>query len=260
VSLDAVTGITVITDQGSPETGAGSQLTPADIASPSDFQSTGETPVVSDLGSSVEYDRPWRGGTDEDYLDEVVESQPLQIEVFEGPLLTVTVTPSVTSVAAGGTISFSATVTGQNGSPLSYDWSFGGGATSSTQSSPTVTFQSAGDWNVTLEVSDNDGGGGSASVPIIVTATVPTAPTTTGTSPTGPLTSAGTTPDGQPTTTGQQPTTPASGGHHLKTKPTPRRSPTTPATGTPAASAPRVMLDARVGDDPTCDTRCGAPR
>ena len=48
-----------------------------------------QTAVVSDLGSTFQYNRPWRGATDLDYLDEVNTGSPVTIEVYEGPRLTV---------------------------------------------------------------------------------------------------------------------------------------------------------------------------
>ena len=48
--------------------------------------------------------------------------------MFEGPLLTVTVNASPTTVPAGGTVTFNATVTVEDDSALSYSWSFDGGA------------------------------------------------------------------------------------------------------------------------------------
>ena len=77
VALSAVTGVTVIGADGSPQVCANSQLTPADLASPSDFADTAEGPVVQADGSVNQYDRPSRGSPngqpDEDFLDEVQE-------------------------------------------------------------------------------------------------------------------------------------------------------------------------------------------
>ena len=185
IPLSAVTGVTVIGASGSPEVGSDSQLTPADLApSGSDFNNPAEYPVVQAAGSVNQYDRPWRGSPqgqpDEDFLDEVQASQddqptPIAIEVFEGPHLTVTVNASRTTVPAGGTVSFSATVSGTNDNGLSYGWNFDGGAPSSTAAAPTATFGSAGQYDVTVEVTDTAGGGGGAEIPITVGAPAPTA-------------------------------------------------------------------------------------
>ena len=177
----------MIDGQGAPETGPGSTLTPADLVpqGSTDFNSPQEAPVVQALGSVNQYDRPWRGGgqgqPDYDFLDEVQASDndqplPIAIEVFEGPLLAVTVSASRTTVPVGGTVTFSTTVTGQNGSALSYSWSFGGAAQSSTAANPQVSFGTAGQYDVTVEVTDTSGGGGGAEIPITVG--TPAAPTT----------------------------------------------------------------------------------
>jgi len=211
VVLGGQGGVTVLDADGTPETGSGSQLTAADLAPPgqTDFNNPAEGPVVAALGSANRYDRPWRGSageTDYDFLDEVVESengqpQPITIEVFEGPLLTVTAHASQTNVPAGGTVTFSATVTGQNGSGLSYNWSFDGAAPNSTSANPQVTFANQGQFTVTVQVADSAGGGGVASIPITVG--TPPAPATGGHkqkgagtnkkshSPTGPKKSSG---------------------------------------------------------------------
>lgn len=179
VPVAAVQGVTVIDSQGNPEARAGSMLTPADLApqGSTDFNNPQEAPVVQALGALNQYDRPWRGNgrgqTDQDFLDEVQGTDngqplPITIEVFEGPLLTVTVSASRTTVLAGTAVTFSATVTGQNGNALSYSWNFDGGAQSATASSPQVTFGTPGQYNVTVQVTDTAGGGGAAEVPITV--------------------------------------------------------------------------------------------
>ena len=111
---------------------------------------------------SIQYDRPWRGGNDNNFNDQVTQTSgsPLAIEVFEGPLLTVTPTASATTVPAGSTVSFSATYEPSNVSGVTYNWSFDGGAANSTASAPTVTFNTGGTYKVTVQVSDDEGGGG----------------------------------------------------------------------------------------------------
>jgi PKD repeat protein len=253
VLTDDVTGLTVVNSNGSPEVSDGSQLVPKDLASPSDFADPAETAVVSDLGSTFQYNRPWRGATDLDYLDEVNTSSPVTIEVYEGPRLTVNVTASATSVSAGSTISFNATVSGANGSPLSYHWSFGNsGADDSTASDPGAQFASAGTYTVTLQVTDSNGGGGGATIPITVTSASETQPQTTpAPTRTGPDTSSGTAPTGNPSTTPQAATKPANpqpkGTHDKQPSTTPAAAPktqtrshhrTTTAATTPSGSGP----------------------
>ena len=211
VTLADVTGVTVIQSNGLPETATNSeQLTPPDWTPPYDFSNPAETPVFFDRGTANEYDRPSRQAGDDDLDDEVVEPTPIEIEVFEGPLLTVTAAASQTTVPAGASVSFTADVTsGGDGSAGQYSWSFDGGAADSTQQDPTVTFATAGTWDVSVLVTDQSGGGGSAEIPVTVTS--PTAPpsSNTGTAPSGPQTSTGTTPGaptGTQTTPGSTPT------------------------------------------------------
>jgi len=254
-------GVTVLSADGSPQTDSGSQLSGNDLADPGQtgFNNPQEAPVVSNLGTAIRYDRPWRGQNDLDYLDQVTDSvngqpQPLQIEVFEGPLLTVTIHASQTTVQAGGIVTFSATASGQNDSGLSYSWTFDGTAPNSTSATPQVTFANQGQFNVTVQVTDAAGGGGVAALPITVGA--PPAPATgthkqtgAGTnkkshSPTGPKKSgghhtggpAGKKTSGQSTTPTK--TNPNSTGGATTSQPsstTPTTSPTTTAT-TPAPS------------------------
>ena len=111
-----MTGVTVIGSDGAPETGADSQLTPADLATPSDFLNPAQNPLVQSVGWN-QYDRPQRDQSDLDYDDEIIQTNsPIAIEVFEGPPLKVTASASPTSITVGSTISFSAAVTGNNGS------------------------------------------------------------------------------------------------------------------------------------------------
>jgi PKD repeat protein len=195
----AVTGITIMGDDGAPLTAASSQLGPRDLETPSDFQNIAETPVVQAVGSTDQYDRPWRGGSDLDYLDDT-QTTPIAIEVFEGPPLTVRASASATSITVGSTINFSAAVTGNNGSPLTYDWSFGGGAANSSQAAPQVQFNTAGVWTVNVEVTDAGGGGGGDQRTVTVNPQgSATTPTSTGPVTTGPDKSKGPKPGGRPT-------------------------------------------------------------
>jgi PKD repeat protein len=182
VPSGAVKGITIIQADGTPESAAGSQLTAADLAPGStDFADPSEAPVIGNQGTasneSIQYDRPWRGGADNNFNDQVTQTSgsPVAIEVFEGPLLTVTPNASATTVPAGSTVSFSATYAPSNVSGVTYNWSFDGGAANSTASAPTVTFNTGGTYKVTVQVSDDEGGGGVGAIPITVTSS--TSPT-----------------------------------------------------------------------------------
>jgi hypothetical protein len=250
IPLSAVQGITVLNADGLAQAGAGSELRPADLASPSDFNDASEAPAVQALGSLNQYDRPWRGGGDQDFLDEVQqsqngESQPISIEVFEGPLLTVSLIASRTTVPAGGTVTFHATVTGQGASGLSYNWRFGGGAPASTAPAPQVRFPTAGQYDVTLQVTDTAGGGGVASIPITVggkpgaaTGTHPRSGAGTSLSshfPIGPLTSAGHHPGSRPGSTKTAGTSPS--GTHTSPSATPAHTTTTTSSATAPTTA-----------------------
>jgi hypothetical protein len=179
----SVTGIVVIGSNDTPEEGPGSELAQPDLASPSDFANTAENPVISANGSTVAYDRPWRGGSDQDFLDEVQEAPPVTLDVFEGPMLNVSASASSLSVPPGTTVTFTTRVSGNNGSPLSYEWNFGSaGPANSSAPSPQETFSVSGTYAVTLEVSDADGGGGGSTLALTVTG----GGSPNGNAPTGP--------------------------------------------------------------------------
>jgi len=276
VTLTGQGGVTVIDADGSPETSSGSQLTAADLAPPgkTDFNNPAEGPVVSDLGTAIRYDRPWRGPSqgqpDYDFSDQVTtgspngQAAPVQIEVFEGPLLTVTVSASPATVSVGQAVTFSAAVTGQGDSALSYSWDFDDGAPASAAPGPQVTFGSAGQYNVTVQVTDTQGGGGVASIPITVG--TPPAPATGGHkqkgagknkkshSPSGPVKSSGThagakpgkTKTGQSTTPGSTTTTTSSNGVTTPTTTTTSTATTpSPSTAAHASTAHRATTSKR---------------
>jgi PKD repeat protein len=178
----AVTGVTIIhaDADGTPESAPGSQLTAADLTpGSSDFADPGEAPVIGNQGTSsiesIQYDRPWRGGNDNNFDDQVTQTagSPVAIEVFEGPLLTITPHASATTVPAGGSVSFSATFEPSDVTGASYIWRFDGGGADSLERAPTVMFTTAGTYDVTVQVTDDEGGGGAATIPITVTSSTP---------------------------------------------------------------------------------------
>jgi PKD repeat protein len=240
IPLASVTGITVLDANGAPMNGPGSQLKPADLTTPgSDFQNSDETPVVIDRGANDQYDRPWRGGSDLNFLDST-QSTPIAIDVFQGPLLTVNAFPKNDTITVGGKVNFSATVSSNNG--LTYEWNFGGGAPSSDQSSPTVQFNTAGVWTVNLQVTDANGGGGGDQATVTVNQPgTSSTPTSTGPTTTGPDKSAGTIPKAPPSTkkhkTGTQPSgNPKNGGKGTSNTQTTTTSTTTTSTTTTQTS------------------------
>jgi hypothetical protein len=193
VSLSNVTAVTVLHLDGSPQTGPNSQLLPADLTTPSDFDNSAEGPVVAYRGSTIEYYRPWRGSNDRNADDSVGQpnGSPIAIEVFEGPRLTVAATASDPTPAVGTAVTFSASVSPSSGG-LSYDWSFDGVASDSTAPSPQMTFSKSGPYDITVRVVDPASGAvGTAAVPITVGTQSPPQSTTTSSTP--PPTTPGTT-------------------------------------------------------------------
>ncbi len=72
------------------------------------------------------------------------------------------------TINEGETVTFQATVSGGT-APYTFQWDFGGGATNSDVEDPgSITFSNEGSYNVTLTVTDNNGGSVSASVLVTV--------------------------------------------------------------------------------------------
>ena len=246
----AVTGITVTDSSGAPESGPNSLITAADLQEPhSDFLNPAQNPVVWFDGND-RYDRPQRNSSDLDFLDEDLQGNPIAIDVYEGPLLTVTATASPTTVTAGHSIQFSADVSPNDGA-LTYNWNFGGGAQVSHQASPNVQFNTAGIWTVNLQVTDPHGGGGGDQTTVTVNPTgTSSTPTTTGSTTTGPDKSSGTTPAAPPSIKKHKSGTQPSGqqnihgngqgntSHHTQTTTTTTSTSTTPTTTTQATTTP----------------------
>jgi PKD repeat protein len=202
----AITAVVVLARDGSAE----QPLAPADL-SPGQFNDASEVPVVEDFGDQMGYDRPWRGGSDEDYLDQVQEpsGSPITVEVYEGPTVQVTATANPTTIDAGASVAFSSTVQGPD-TNLRYAWTFDGGAPASSDPSPNETFATAGVYNANLIVTDPSTGAIGSTQPITITVNTPSGQQTSttggtpqpgggqGQSPTGPQQSPGTTPGGTP--------------------------------------------------------------
>ena len=111
-----------------------------------------------------------------DDWDQSPWSQPLDVEIFGGDL----------DVTAGGTyegvtgtsISFTGTVNGGE-EPYSWNWDFGDGENSSVQN-PTHTYNTPGEYIVTLYVSDSQGSEGVGTTTAIISSNPPETPTITG--------------------------------------------------------------------------------
>jgi hypothetical protein len=221
---DATGGVTVFQSSGEPESGEDSVLNTADLATHSDFQDPTDNPVVTDLGSSMKYDRPWRGGGDVNAPDQVTQSDPIQISVFEGQQIPVSITAPA-SVAAGSSASLTASA---NGTGLSFQWTLANGSTpSSTVPNPQVTFPDPGTYAVTVLVRDDSGDVGHAQKAIQVGPPSSATSTNSQTVTTGPNKSSGTTPGG---TSG-----PKGGGKGSPTgKPT--HQPSTKSQGSPSSN------------------------
>ncbi|KYH45864.1 hypothetical protein AZH51_09260 [Branchiibius sp. NY16-3462-2] len=85
-------------------------------------------------------------------------------------------TAAFTSSVAGRVASFDGSGSSDtDGTVASYDWDFGDGSTHATTAKPDHTYTTAGDYNVTLTVTDNDGATGSITHSVTVVNKPPTA-------------------------------------------------------------------------------------
>ncbi len=181
VAVASVTSLVVINEQGQPESGPNSVLSQADLNTPSDFSDPTASPLIFSDGSNIIYQRPQRSTSDTNATDEVTVSDPqaFAFQIFEGPRLSIAITPTPSTVSAGTGVSFGSTGVPAN-DQATYAWSFGGGATNSTQPAPTVTFATPGVYTITLTVTDNSSGSvGIATTTITVGDTTPTQTSTT---------------------------------------------------------------------------------
>ena len=153
----------------------------------------------------------------------------MSIDVFEGPMLSVSADASSLTVAPGTTVAFTTKVSGNDGSPLTYDWNFGSaGPAPSSAASPQETFTVPGTYAISLEVTDSSGGGGGNTLTLTVTG----GGTPNGKAPTGPTKS----PSKQP---GSGSPTRRAGGHNPQTRTqTSQTSTQTQTTATTTTTAP----------------------
>lgn len=193
IPLTSVSGVTIIGPDGSPQLDSGAQLSQADLQTPSDFQNSSESPVLSDDGDGIIYERPSRGGSDDNAADVITTNAPgsFELQIFTGPLLSVTASASTNSVAADTPVTFSASVAGSP-DDVSYSWDFAGAAPAATGASTTASFSTPGIYGVSVEATDADGGGGYGEVQVTVGAPTPS----TGTTTTGPTHTSGGAPRG----------------------------------------------------------------
>ena len=153
-------------------------LTSAALTDPSQYQdpaAPGALPIISSDGAEDQntYVRPWRGGSDSNATDQVVQvGAPVAVLVYlNGSLLTVTATQRTLShTSTTRSIQLAATVHDASGtaipaSALTWSWNFADGSTS-TAAAPTHAF-SAGVYYVAVEVTDNStGSGGTATLQV----------------------------------------------------------------------------------------------
>jgi hypothetical protein len=161
--------VSVEDENGAPEVSNGSELVGmGDLTSPSNFENSSEVPIVVDAGGVNYYYRPWRGAGDYNARDSVTDNGPITIQVFEGSAtLNVTASVSNRNPTTADTVTFTATVTPPDQNGLQYAWSFDGGASPSTEQSPTEQFN-AGTYNVIVRVNDSNGAVGTANVLVTV--------------------------------------------------------------------------------------------
>lgn len=158
------------------------QLTNAGLSDPSQYNdpsAPGALPVISSDGAENQttYVRPYRGGSDDNAGDEVVQTgAPISLLVYlNGSLLTVTASQQTLSHTAGTkAVKLAATVRDATGTPipasaLTWSWTFGDGH-GSTVPAPTHTF-SSGVYGVSVQVTDAAAGsGGTATLRVAFTA------------------------------------------------------------------------------------------
>jgi len=102
--------------------------------------------------------------------DNLGERATSAVSVSVSSALAVAIQPSSTSVTTGQVIDFSATVSGGSGGET-YQWGFGD-TSSSTSSSPTHSYSTAGTYTVYLAVTDSDGNTEQAT-PTVITVSTP---------------------------------------------------------------------------------------
>jgi hypothetical protein len=116
--------------------------------------------TFADTSSGIYITPIGKGGTTPESLDVVVN-----VGTFPGNVApTVAVSASVTSAAAGATLTFSATTSDANGDSLAYYWDFGDGNFGTNGPSAAKSWVSAGEYVVRCVVTDMKGGEASDSV------------------------------------------------------------------------------------------------
>ena len=222
-----------------------------------DPQAPGALPVIAGDGSEDQntYFRPWRGGSDQNARDQVVQSDaPVSVVVYaNGALLTVTgAAHAISHTASATTMGLSATVHAANGatipaSSLSWSWDFGDGGSSSS-AAPVHRFVD-GLYYATVQVTDTqNGSGGTATIRV----TTPSAGTSGSAAHPGAGRRTGShSPAGTDTGSHRTPTS-AANSRSRHTTPAPAQA--SPPAQTPSSIAPSIAAGA-----PTSPTTPAAP-
>jgi PKD repeat protein len=155
-SPDALTFVSIERPNGTLAT-----LGPGDVSEAPPFAEG--PPIVWIDSGGTRYLRPLRGDTDANAADNVgVTSGDLAVRVHQGPLLSVRADADRRSAPARESVGFGAEVTGAApGVPLTYEWTFGDGASKQGDAVRHV-FQQPGVYEVVVSVSGGDDSGGSS--------------------------------------------------------------------------------------------------
>jgi hypothetical protein len=252
IPVSTVQGITILRGSGDPDLSANAQLTPDDLKPSNDFADASESPIIDDDGTSLIYQRPWRGPGDSNDGDEVDAdaTTPFEMEVFEGPKIpdiTVSVSPS-TTVPVNSTVTFMASDP-NNDSGVTYTW-YVSDEQFATGPTAKLPFDSAGKFDIYVQATDAAGGSGPGNVQITVTSNTPTTPPTSATpnpngSPTSTRPGTGIQPGKTPSpgtvtpSPGKHGKTPASNHRHRGKKATghTKTTPSTPASTVASGSS-----------------------
>jgi hypothetical protein len=214
-----------------------------------DASAPGALPIISSDGADNQntYVRPYRGGSDDNAGDEVVQAgAPVALLVYlNGSLLTVTATQQTVSKSSKAkVVRLAATARDATGAPvpasaLTWSWSFGDGH-GSTAPMPTHAF-TAGVYSVSVQVTDSAAGsGGTAALRVAFSPSTGTGRDQTG----GPKPTKSKSPTGSDHGTHKNGTgthspagNGASSGNQHPTASTSPGATTTPTTTTPTAAA-----------------------
>jgi hypothetical protein len=181
VPLSDITNVQVL----SPSQGFEAPLSSVDLTDPTryqDPQAPNALPVISVDGTEDQttYARPFRGGADANARDEVTEtSAPIALVVYANgpPLIVHAFARTLSSTRTITKAKFNANVQTTAGtmvpaSSLAWSWTFGDGGTSAA-ATPTHRF-AAGSYDVTVQVSEVNGGAGGTATIQFVTPAKPT--------------------------------------------------------------------------------------